>query len=795
MSELSRQASFSQTLGIDLIQAAKNELEFLKLVNEYPNLCTGPVVKNAIRRYELFWMPLASKSSLPCTFLVPPLDVAWVWHVHMLSPYHYEQDCLNITSAVLDHSPLNWTQRNLGLQPTERLWLKAYQWEPFEVDLTKPPTVLTEYRSRIQYNLEEACYRQFKFFYQVSLPHYSDDLFLKSAVERYEHHLQLKKLNPEVFMVPCYDFDLIWHVHQLHPLNYKQTTTDLLGKPLHHNDTVTGRTPGTKLYDSEMKTRAVWEAAGLQFAKPGAMFRGDPPDPSPPTSKWLYAPLARSQYRCEIVEIQALNLNKKKKFVLRVENMVGRPLFSQTFKGNVPITHPLPRQLLFDNERKYILNIRLYKKKLLGKKLIAESELNFLSYFEAIPFDDTAPAMYIDVPLNKGQYTARLTIAFDEPATIIKYCFDIQADMIFGIEPKMRSHPSMILSYPQLMLSPSDFAKLSLPCDFTTHPVLDWKGNQVFSCRVIHSLYAWLSAVEIIDKNGQVVATSHTISPSMFPERSAVKDQRNNILLNPKEGERAMLIRGRNDWAVCIGKLLKANPASKRRQKWQHYFSKGKVKQQHLLRITLYKLFGERAWCSVRKASGGLFLIKVNSDTMVRIDLMRNKVVISPRAENIPEILGLACSVSILYLLCMPFNTEAFTTVSPSLYTAGYPSKNVPKNEYLSLAEKFLDAAEEFADVVCDFSQDTSCYCIQGLESTTGETASGGNGWDGSGSACFGTGDASGCVGSDAGGGCVGGDGGGGCVGGDGGDGGGDGGGGGCGAGGGCGGGGCGGGD
>ena len=204
--------------------------------------------------------------------------------------------------------------------------------------------------------------------------------------------------------------------------------------------------------------------------------------------------------------------------------------------------------------------------------MIAESQLDLLSYFEAIPFDDTVPAISIDVPLKGGRNTARLTLAVKYLPTIIKYCFEIHPEK----ECIRRSRPSMILSCPQLMLSPSDLAKPSLPCDFSTHPVLDWKGNQVFSCRVIHSLYAWLSAVEIIDKNGQVVATSHTISPSMFPERSAVKDQRNNILLNQKEGERAMLIRGRNDWAVCIGKLLKMNPASKRRQKWQHFLVKEK---------------------------------------------------------------------------------------------------------------------------------------------------------------------------------------------------------------------------
>ena len=181
----------------------------------------------------------------------------------MLSPFYYEQDCLNILAKVLDHSPLDTMQRQRGLQKAEQLWLAYYPAEPFEIDLTKPPTVVTDYPSKIQYNLEAACSRQFKFYYQVSLPHYRDDLFLEEAVERYGYHLRLKRLHPDVFMVPCYDFDLIWHAHQLHPLNYRQTTTELLGRLLHHDDTTTGWAPGSKLYNSERETRAVWEAAGL----------------------------------------------------------------------------------------------------------------------------------------------------------------------------------------------------------------------------------------------------------------------------------------------------------------------------------------------------------------------------------------------------------------------------------------------------------------------------------------------------------------------------------------------------
>ena len=336
------QGSLYKSIGIDLIQAARNELDFLRQIEEYPYLNASPNLKNAIRRYERYWLPLVSTEQPEKGdekgkgFLAAPLDIAWVWHVHMLAPYHYEQDCMRIVSKLIDHTPLKNDQREEGMTRAQRRWKKLYPMEPFEVDLTQPPAVSVEYKSKIKYNLEDACYRQSKFYYQVSLPHYDDGEFLRKAVERYEHHLLLKKQHPEVFMVPCYDVDLVWHAHQLHPLNYKETTSELLGRTLHHDDEATDRNPGSKLYDSEMKTRAVWEAAGLRFAKPGAMYRGDPPDPKPPRAKWLYAQLARSEYMVEIQKIEAENLDPKKRFELRLQNMKNKTIFSQISKATIP---------------------------------------------------------------------------------------------------------------------------------------------------------------------------------------------------------------------------------------------------------------------------------------------------------------------------------------------------------------------------------------------------------------------------------------------------------------------------
>ena len=52
-----------------------------------------------IRRYETCWLPLLAKygQGEEAEKLVPPLDVAWIWHVHMLAPVKYHKDCAKIT--------------------------------------------------------------------------------------------------------------------------------------------------------------------------------------------------------------------------------------------------------------------------------------------------------------------------------------------------------------------------------------------------------------------------------------------------------------------------------------------------------------------------------------------------------------------------------------------------------------------------------------------------------------------------------------------------------------------------
>jgi hypothetical protein len=64
-------------------------------------LCQGDVLTEALRRYEQLWLPLlaAAKVEGATATLVPPLDVAFVWHLHRLQPAAYAADTAAVAGA------------------------------------------------------------------------------------------------------------------------------------------------------------------------------------------------------------------------------------------------------------------------------------------------------------------------------------------------------------------------------------------------------------------------------------------------------------------------------------------------------------------------------------------------------------------------------------------------------------------------------------------------------------------------------------------------------------------------
>lgn len=249
--------------SVDLIESALNQIDFLQDVDSLKILYSGDLLHRAIYRYETYWLPLCAKIKANgdnYRNFYPPLDVAWVWHCHLLSPTDYIEDCERLTGFIIDNVCLNREERKRKQEKTIGIWEKTFNisYDYLDENPIGDKRQFQSFKSRISYNLYEASNRQKSFYYQVSLSHFKNRNFLAIGLERYKKFLYLKKMNPSAFVVPCYAIDIIWHTHQLYPKPYANDTTSILGHVFPHDDTVNDRTPGSKLCTSDAITRDLW---------------------------------------------------------------------------------------------------------------------------------------------------------------------------------------------------------------------------------------------------------------------------------------------------------------------------------------------------------------------------------------------------------------------------------------------------------------------------------------------------------------------------------------------------------
>ncbi|KAL9229522.1 hypothetical protein vseg_004980 [Gypsophila vaccaria] len=278
--------------SVDLIEAAKKMLKFLLVVDQHRFLYEDFALQRAVYRYNAFWLPLLAKhveSPVSEGPLVVPLDCEWVWHCHRLNPLRYRFDCLKLFGRQLDNGNVVSTVQATSKSATEKIWSQMYHDEPFELDLTRSyPEEALETGSHnpkfTTYDLMDAVKRQIRFTYQVSRPHTFDEIFLREAEARYKGFLHLvrtsEKKGTTLHCVPTYDIDLMWHTHQLHPKCYSVDLTEIVGRVLHHDDSIADKTKEKQLEVGSSKTTSHWEDMfGLRYWKAGAMHRGVAPTP------------------------------------------------------------------------------------------------------------------------------------------------------------------------------------------------------------------------------------------------------------------------------------------------------------------------------------------------------------------------------------------------------------------------------------------------------------------------------------------------------------------------------------
>jgi hypothetical protein len=77
-----------------LAERAVHALDFLQAIEEHGDVMYDPeVVKLSIARYEYLWLPLCHYTTAAAgenmRAKAVPLDIAFVWHTHLLCPQRY----------------------------------------------------------------------------------------------------------------------------------------------------------------------------------------------------------------------------------------------------------------------------------------------------------------------------------------------------------------------------------------------------------------------------------------------------------------------------------------------------------------------------------------------------------------------------------------------------------------------------------------------------------------------------------------------------------------------------------
>jgi Glycine-rich domain-containing protein-like len=209
----------------DLVEAAKQHLHFLCALHRL-GATLSPPVSDSLRRYVELWLPLVFKcqdekvldgakvgGAAPKSALIPPPDIAWLWHCHRLAPFEYETYARGRFGRLLEAAPSFAVQTDDALEGhdetvTRQKWNESHPNETFFLPKGENSKLLSSEECRESLNgfdLLASTKAQANFLWQVSQPQFRDDTFLHQGAERYYKFLKLSSLQgKECILVPTY---------------------------------------------------------------------------------------------------------------------------------------------------------------------------------------------------------------------------------------------------------------------------------------------------------------------------------------------------------------------------------------------------------------------------------------------------------------------------------------------------------------------------------------------------------------------------------------------------------------
>ena len=191
--------------SVNLVENAFKHKWFLQNIHNLGISIKRPSLQT-LQRYTDCWLPLVNKYTN--TPLIPPADVAWLWHCHRLAPRVYAEYVTERFGILID-ATLPFTLQYAGAEVvysdkslmTQDLWSKEFPDTTFFLDNNQGKTHLichdVSHVTKVMvggFDLLGSADQQATFLWQVSSPSFDDIDFLEQGVNNYCRFLLLKPM-------------------------------------------------------------------------------------------------------------------------------------------------------------------------------------------------------------------------------------------------------------------------------------------------------------------------------------------------------------------------------------------------------------------------------------------------------------------------------------------------------------------------------------------------------------------------------------------------------------------------
>lgn len=636
----------------NLVKSAFLHLCFLDKVDNLEKVLRGKALQHALMRYEQLWLPLANEQS--SIEMVPPIDVHWLWYIHMLQPLAYRRDCRKLLKTTLDHYFQEESRHIPCTNNAIEVWYAAYPKEGYNIirngEYVQPRRnkgqINTEKPSKLSVDLVSLAETHMHFCYQVALPHFRDKKYLENAERRYKQFLCLKRIEPEEFLTPSVDILLMWYTHMCNPVAYANDLMKICGKVLDNTVKIKPALINDRFIVAREKTDELWRRiSGEELVQPGTKLR------SSECRKEIFPVTEEDLKECCVIvyrlylahdDLQNFphkntKLNLKIYRLNRQDSNWEEMVFLEGLKRIWAFSSSFLYNTVQHKELMVVLSYTSKLRCLRGEHVVGSAPVDIKSHLEKMT--PTERALSLDIDLTSEDDADGYKLHIDGAV-------DQAIPMLCDLTLQKESFMSQKLTTKELQRTwghtgcPDTYKKNEHSCFSATHRLTNHENEESFRCRIMHIPELLHSGVEIFLKQ-KLVTTAHLIGSSQLPSPSQVSIQDMTMAFDPELGERAMLIRNHSgDWGLCIARWIKD-------------------KESTGLDVRFMKLTGKSAIQNVYIDTADVEFQSFNAN------LYSGKVIVNPTKNTVAENLATFWSICVLYALCSPPNTNRQIMLTP----------------------------------------------------------------------------------------------------------------------------------